>query len=238
MKVEIIEEFFFGIMKRVRRIFVALFTLWAAMAVILIVNWTIKKAPHIEAANRIRSPAISQEEKEKMNRYALLSERLANPERLGQYKTDRDNIFGPWTGPPPVSGSGTIRVKRIGDIVLPYKYSGHIINADGSCTCQLTWRGRTLFPKAGEKIDGYGVISVTPEYVELQSPDNTVLRLEYKKDAVAFGAELYDAERKVSYNVRKGDEVGDFKVLDIAGDEVVISRQGKDEHLNPAGSTE
>jgi hypothetical protein len=114
-------------------------------------------------------------------------------------------------------------------VPLPFMYNGFIARSDGTIIGQVNWSGKTYFVKKGDKFKEYKVIDINSKIIKIENKDGQ-LTLEYKKTAKSreLIIKLHDSMNNKDIELKKGDSVGEYKVLDIKLDSVVLYGQNKE----------
>ena len=155
---------------------------------------------------------------------------LKSPYTISRYQPlfDKNMFIKPET-PPPVFTPEKLSIASISYVPLPFMYNGFIARSDGTIIGQINWSGKTYFVKKGDKFKDFKVIEINSKILKIENKDGQIT-LEYKK--VAKGRELvvklHDSMNNKDIEVKKDEMVGEYKVLDIKTDSVVIYGQNKE----------
>ncbi|MFA5165065.1 MAG: hypothetical protein WC481_05815 [Candidatus Omnitrophota bacterium] len=164
------------------------------------------------------------------NAYSTLIESIKSPFAASRYQQllDRNLFIKPET-PPPVFTPDKLKVVSIGATNLPFIYTGFIQKQDGTIIGQINWSGKTYFAKKGEKFKDYKVLEINSKQIRAENKDGQ-LTLEFKKPVKSkeLIGKLFNSMDDKTYEVKKGDDINGYKVLDIKADSVIIYGQDQE----------
>lgn len=167
--------------------------------------------------------------------YSEIIERLRSPFPLSRYSgLVTRNIFVKPEKAPVIFSPDSLRVVSIQPIRLPFIYNGFIQTADGTIIGQISWSGKTYFAKKGGKFKEYKVIDINKKAMTVENKNGQLLVLDYKKPAkgTELIAKLYNSIDDKTYEVRKDDQINEYKILDIKTDSVILYGQNKEWVIN------
>ncbi|OGX32821.1 MAG: hypothetical protein A3F87_03630 [Omnitrophica WOR_2 bacterium RIFCSPLOWO2_12_FULL_51_24] len=126
-----------------------------------------------------------------------------------------------------------LTVISVSAVPLPFMYNGFIEKSDGTRIGQVNWSGKTYFIKKGDKFKDYKVLEINSKIIKIENKDGQIV-LEYKKPAKSkeLVAKLHNSMDNKEFEVKKNDEVGGYKILDIKADSVVLYGQEKEWVIN------
>lgn len=176
-----------------------------------------------------------QDSASKGNPYSETIERLKSPFPVSRYDgLVTRNIFMKPEKPPVVFSPDNLKLVSVQNIPLPFMYNGFILTANNTIIGQVSWSGKTYFVKKGGKFRDYKVIDIDKKTMAVENKDGQLLILDYQKPAkgTELIAELHDPTEEKTYEVRKDDQINEYKVLDIKTDNVVLYGQNKEWVIN------
>ena len=155
---------------------------------------------------------------------------LKSPYAISRYQPLLDvNMFIKPEPLPEVFTPEKLALISVSAVPLPFMYNGFIERSDGTTIGQINWSGKTYFVKKGDKFKDYKVIEINSKILKIENKDGQII-LEYKKAAKGkeLVAKLHDSMNNKDIEVKRDDTVGEYKVLDIKTDSVVIYGQNKE----------
>lgn len=156
--------------------------------------------------------------------YASIAERLRAPFDISRYKglISRD-IFVKPEKPPVVFSPEKLKLVSVEPTTLPFIYLGYIQTATGTIIGQVNWGDKTYFLKKGDKFKDYKVIEIEKKRLITEGREGQLI-LEFKKPAKGkeLVAKLYNELDERTYEMRKGEELNNYKILDITQESVVL----------------
>lgn len=118
-------------------------------------------------------------------------------------------------------------LKYVDRIPLPLVYKGYI-ELPEKIIGQMDWQGKTRFVEVGATLSDYKVYSLSKE--KMEAIDKKGKKIEFRLNKRVFGDELqavlYDNISHKDLNVKVASEIGDYKVIDIAPDYVILLTKG------------
>jgi len=156
---------------------------------------------------------------------------LKSPFAFSRYQPllDRGNIFVKPEIQPEIFTPDKLNLISVSAIPLPFMYNGFIEKSDGTRVGQINWSGKTYFVTRGDKFKDYKVLEVNSKIIKIENKDGQVM-LEYKKPAKSkeLIAKLHNLMDDKEFEVKKNDEVGGYKILDIKANSVILYGQDKE----------
>jgi hypothetical protein len=155
---------------------------------------------------------------------------LKSPYTISRYQPIFDrNMFIKPEPPVEVFSPEKLKVVAISYVPLPFMYNGFIAKSDGTIIGQINWSGKTYFVKKGDKFRDYKVVEIKSKILKVENKDGQIT-LDYKKvsNGKELVAKLHDSMNNKDIEVRKADAIGEYKVLDIKTDSVVLYGQNKE----------
>lgn len=116
---------------------------------------------------------------------------------------------------------------------FPLEYKGCVKGEGEDLTAQINWRRRTYFVEKGGIICDYKVVKITAKAVMLENEKTKEkINLLYLTPVVSkeLTATIMDMTEKRVYEIEKGMTVGEYNVLDISSNSVILSK-GKEQLL-------
>ncbi|MFH1778525.1 MAG: hypothetical protein ABH847_00620 [Candidatus Omnitrophota bacterium] len=162
--------------------------------------------------------------------YTTILERLKAPFDITRYQgLLTRNIFIKPEKPLIVFSPESLRLVSVEPIVLPFVYKGYIQTASGTIIGQVNWGEKTYFIKKGDKFKDYKVIDIQRKTLTVEGKEG-LLFLEFKKPAKGkeLIAKVYNELDQKTYELRKEEELNNYKILDITADSVVIWGENKE----------
>lgn len=159
--------------------------------------------------------------------YSALISRINSPFAASRYQPLLDrNIFIRPEAIPESFTPDKLKIVTIGATNLPFMYIGFIQKQDGTMIGQINWSGKTYFAKKGEKFKDYKVLEINSKIIRAENKDGQ-LTLDYKKAVKSkeLIAKLYNSMDDKTFEVKKGEEINGYKVLDIKADSVILYGQ-------------
>ena len=162
---------------------------------------------------------------------AVLCESLLAEWQKGQGSDRDDNIlrrdiFSEFTAGSIVEGDGpsALKLLSVDRAPLPLIYQGYIKLEDGTMIAQVNWDKKTYFAIQGEGIGRFKVSEITRDSLRMTGPSGKEIRLEHliKTYEDEFSATLQDPTSNRHFTVKKGAALGEYKVLDIGEDSVLL----------------
>ena len=164
------------------------------------------------------------------NSFLHAEELLKSPYMISRYQPLFDNnMFIKPEAPPEVFTPEKLKIISISFAPLPFMYNGFIARSDGTIIGQINWSGKTYFVKKGDKFKDYKVIEINSKILKIENKDGQIT-LDYKKQANGkeLVAKLHNSMSDKEYDVKKGDDIGGYKIVDITIDSVVLYGQNKE----------
>ena len=164
------------------------------------------------------------------NSFSYTKGLLKSPHSISIYQPLFDkNMFIKPEPPPEVFTPEKLTLISVSAVPLPFMYNGFIERSDGTIIGQINWSGKTYFVKRGQKLKDYKVTEINSKIVKIENKDGQIT-LDYKKPAKSkeLVAKLHDSMKNKDIEVKKGDPIGEYKVLDIKTDSVVLYGQNKE----------
>lgn len=155
---------------------------------------------------------------------------LKSPFAFSRYQPLLDrNIFVKPEAKPEIFTPDKLTVVSVSALPLPFMYNGFIEKSDGTRIGQINWSGKTYFVTKGDKFKDYKVLEVNSKIIKIENKDGQLI-LEYKKPAKSkeLIAKLHNLMDDKEFEVKKNDEVGGYKILDIKADSVILYGQDKE----------
>ncbi len=123
-------------------------------------------------------------------------------------------------------------LRTIDRIPLPIMYQGFIELPD-KVIGQVAWKGTTKFVESGEALNGYTILSVQRDYLDIKLEDGTEHRLNYKTPIPGkeLRAVLYDNIGDKTYTAVKTWGLDGYSVVDIQEDRVILLFKGEELEL-------
>lgn len=115
--------------------------------------------------------------------------------------------------------------------MFPLEYKGCVKGEGENLTAQINWRRRTYFVEKGGIVSDYNVIKISAKEVSLEhEKTKEKINLLYLTPIASkeLTATVMDMTEKRVYEVEKGMTIGDYNVLDISSDSVILSK-GKEQ---------
>ncbi|KPK41305.1 MAG: hypothetical protein AMJ78_05850 [Omnitrophica WOR_2 bacterium SM23_29] len=162
--------------------------------------------------------------------YAMLVERLKSPFDMSRYQgLLTRNIFVKPEKIVTIFTPENLKLVSVELVTLPFIYIGYIQTQDGGLIGQVNWGPKTHFVIKGEKFKDYKVIEVQKTRLIAEGKEGKLI-LEFKKPTkgTEFLARLYNEMDDKVYEVRKGEDINSYKILDITLDSVIIWAQNKE----------
>jgi hypothetical protein len=159
---------------------------------------------------------------------------LKSPFAFSRYQPLIDkNIFVKPEIQPEVFTPDKLKLVSVSAVPLPFMYNGFIEKSDGTRVGQINWAEKTYFIKKGDKFKDYKVLEINSKIIKIENKDGQII-LEYKKPAKSkeLVAKLRNSMDDKEFEVKKNDEVGGYKILDIRADSVVLYGQDKEWVIN------
>jgi len=184
----------------------------------------------IEAARDVES---LQKEKLDMGKYEALLTVAKYPEGLEEYLSEisRD----PFSERKAIIAKPSARqdydfaLKSVDHIPLPMVYRGFIELPD-RIIGQVNWRDETRFVELGTALNGYKIRDISKKKIDAINEKGQ--ELEFKLNEVIYGNELqavlYDRLSRETFDVRQSAEIGEYKVIDIGPNYVILNLKGKE----------
>jgi len=167
--------------------------------------------------------------------YSDIIERLKSPFTVSRYDgLIRRNIFIKPEKPQVIFTPDNLKLVSVQPVQLPFTYNGFIQIPDGTVIGQISWSGKTYFVKKGGKFRDYKVIGIDKMMMTVEDKHGQRLALDYKKPVkgTELIASLYNSIDEKTYEVRKDDQISEYKILDIKTDSVIIYGQNKQWVIN------
>ena len=120
----------------------------------------------------------------------------------------------------------------INKVALPMVYKGYIELPD-RIIGQVNWREATRFVEASSMLDGYKIRSVSKEKIDALNENGENIEFQLNKPVLGdeLQAVLYDNLSKRSFNVQTSTEIGEYKVIDITPNYVILHFRGTEINL-------
>jgi hypothetical protein len=166
--------------------------------------------------------------------YSALIDRMNSPFAASRYKPLLGrNLFVRPEAAPVVFTPDKLKIVSIGSTNLPFIYVGFIQKQDGTMIGQVNWSGKTYFAKKGEKFKDYKVLEINSKLIKAENKEGKLI-MEYKKPVKSkeLIAKLYSSMDDKTFEVKKGDEINGYKVLDIKADSVILYGQNQEWVIN------
>jgi len=123
-------------------------------------------------------------------------------------------------------------LKAVAQVPLPMAYRGYIELPD-KIIGQVNWRNETKFVNAGSALNGYKIISISRE--KISAVDSKGVETEFFLNKPIFGDELeavlYDRISKKTFSAQRSDAIGEYKVIDIGTNYVILDLKGEEIRL-------
>ena len=165
----------------------------------------------------------------------LSAERLLkSPFAFSRYQPLIDkNIFVKPEIQPEIFTPDKLSLVSVSAVPLPFMYNGFIEKSDGTRVGQINSSGKTYFVTRGDKFKDYKVLEINSKIIKMENKDGQ-LTLEYKKLAKSkeLIAKLHNLMDNKEFEVKKNDEFGVYKILDIKANSVIIYGQDKEWVIN------
>ncbi|MFA5338967.1 MAG: hypothetical protein WC317_02320 [Candidatus Omnitrophota bacterium] len=164
------------------------------------------------------------------NSFSHVEVLLKSPYAVSRYKPLLDeNMFIKPEPPVKVLSPVDLTLVSVTAVPLPFMYKGFIEVSDGTIIGQINWSGKTYFVKRGQKVKDYKVTEINSKIVKMENKDGQVT-LEFKKPGKSkeLVAKLHDSMNNKDIEAKKGDTIGEYKVLDIKTDSVILYGQNKE----------
>lgn len=165
----------------------------------------------------------------------LSAERLLkSPFAFSKYQPLIDkNIFVKPEIQPEIFTPDKLSLVSVSAVPLPFMYNGFIEKSDGTRVGQINSSGKTYFVTRGDKFKDYKVLEINSKIIKMENKDGQ-LTLEYKKLAKSkeLIAKLHNLMDNKEFEVKKNDEFGVYKILDIKANSVIIYGQDKEWVIN------
>jgi hypothetical protein len=165
-------------------------------------------------------------------KYESLLNSLKSPEGIEKYTREiKYDPFAEYKKDFTIQPSGVAKydfvLKYIDKIQLPLVYKGYIELPD-KIIGQMDWQGKTRFVEIGATLSDYTIYSLSKE--KMEAIDKKGKKIEFRLNKRVFGDELqavlYDNISHKEVNVKVASEIGDYKVIDIAPDYVILLTKG------------
>lgn len=209
-----------------------LFIVW-----LLVIWWTFWVSPPKETSLpvELNSEGISssKEQSEGLDEaanYAFIINQLKAPFNISRYQElFTRNIFVKPEKPIEVLTPESLKLVAVERVTLPFIYNGYIETPNGTIIGQVNWAEKTYFVKKGEKFKDYKVIEIQQKRLIVEGKEGQLV-LEFKKPGKGkeFIIKLCNELDGKIYELRKGDEISGYKILDITSDSVVIWGKNKE----------
>lgn len=162
--------------------------------------------------------------------YSSIIERLKAPFDITRYKQlFVRNIFVKPEKPVAIFTPENLKLLAVDQVVLPFMYNGYILVANGAIIGQVNWGEKTYFLKKGERFKDYTVIDIQPRRLIVEGKDGElVLDLKIPSKGKELVAKLYNELDGKTYEVKKGDAVNGYKILDITTGSVIVYGQNRE----------
>lgn len=162
--------------------------------------------------------------------YASILKQLKTPFDISRYQElFTRNIFVKPEKPVEVFTPENLKLISVERVTLPFMYKGYIQTASGGIIGQVNWGEKTYFIKKGEKFKDYKVIEIQRALLTVEGNEGQlILQLGKPVKGKEFLIKLYNELDGKIYELRKGDEISGYKILDITLDSVVIWGKNKE----------
>jgi len=178
--------------------------------------------------------AASQEANPLQEAFLSIKKLLESPFPYSKYQPlIEKNIFVKPEPPPEVFTPDKLEIIAISAVPLPIMYNGFIEKSDGTRIGQINWSGKTYFVKRSDKVKDYRVTEINSKNIKIENKDGQIV-LEYKKQAKSreLVAKLRNSMDNKEYEVKKNDEIGGYKILDIKTNAVILYGGNKEWVIN------
>lgn len=159
---------------------------------------------------------------------------LKSPFAFSRYQPLIDkNIFVKPEIQPEIFTPDKLSLISVSAVPLPFMYNGFIEKSDGTRVGQINWSDKTYFVTKGDKFKDYKVLEVNSKIIKMENKDGQ-LALEYKRlaNSKELIAKLHNLMDNKEFEVKKNDEFGVYKILDIKANSVIIYGQDKEWVIN------
>ncbi|MEA3305733.1 MAG: hypothetical protein U9R52_02850, partial [Candidatus Omnitrophota bacterium] len=185
-----------------------------------------------EAATSVKPPAANPSE---IAMYKSLLDTVKHPKSIGEYTHEiRQDPFSEYREMLPVAfgAERDFVLKSVDRMPLPLIYKGYIELPD-RIIGQVDLEGATRFVKAGSTLNGYRILSVSRKKIEMT--DASGKKLDFLLHRPVAGDELtavlYDTLSKRTFTVYVFTEIGDYKVVDITPEYVILQYRDKEKKI-------
>ena len=147
----------------------------------------------------------------------------------------------------PSPDAGRVSLVKIYRQAVRLLFKGYLRLPDGSYSLQINWAGQTDFKRLGESIRGYRIEKfqkvIGSEVIQggyTREADNSYVVIHKESEAPVtlekgrlvsekeLFAKVFDAQSNVVVTVHVGSALGEYKVLDITEDEVLLSNEANE----------
>lgn len=163
------------------------------------------------AFDSVKYPEAVEDYSKKISRDPF-SERRPDPEPIEVIRADRDFVL-----------------MSIEKIPLPLIYRGYIELPD-RIIGQVNWHKSTRFVNRGSVLNDYTIESISKDVMLATYRDGREIEFKLNTPVLTdrLQAVLYDNISKESYNVQVSTRIGEYEVVEISRDHVVIRMDGKE----------
>ncbi len=179
-------------------------------------------------------PGAPAAEQEVDNPYLVIIEQLKSPYPISRYKTLFDrNIFIKQEARPIAFTPDNLTLLSAEPVNLPFMYKGYIQTPMGAIIAQINWGGKTYFVKKGDRFKDFRVMEIDKKMVRIEGKEGQLI-LDFKKPVKGkeFIAKLSNSLNSKISEVRKGDEIYGYKILDITPNSVILYGEDKEWVIN------
>lgn len=215
-------------------IFKALVAIWLlVIIVVIILRMTDNARNNIE--EKIKEAAthvsITAKAKTDIGKYEILLNLAKYPEGIEKYtreiKMDSFSEYKKAAVKPAEGQEYDFTLRSIDSVPLPMIYRGYIELPD-KIIGQINWHEATRFVETGTTLNGYRICDISKEKIE--AIDENGQKIEFELNKYVSGDELeavlYDNLSEKAFNARLSSEIGDYKVVDIAPNHVILLSKG------------
>lgn len=210
---------------------------WLLIILVVIILGTILSASDDiekrikETATNVTFPAIEESE---IERYESLLNLAKYPEGIDEYiQKIKHDPFSAYKEELHVATRGPSEynfiLKAIDKIELPLVYKGYIELPD-QIIGQINWRGSTKFVTVASTLNGYRIRDISKKKID--AIDEKGKNIEFKLNQPVFGDELqatlYDDVSKENFDVYIQSKIGDYEVVKITPDYVVLESESEE----------
>lgn len=117
-------------------------------------------------------------------------------------------------------------IDSVKEETIPIVFRGSIVRGNNMIIAQINWANKTYFVKPSETLNNWQIIDITKDKVTIKSAEGKTAVLELNKvtRTAQLIATLTFTPKNQIFQVKKGDEVCGYKVIDIQNDYVIVSK--------------